>query len=156
MKISTKGHYAVQAMVDLSTQSNNFPIPLSNISVRQEISLHYLEQLFVKLRKAGLVKSVRGPGGGYLLGKSPKEISIGDIFTAVEEPIFFSDCVGDSKGEEFFCSRTERCVTQLLWKQLSLKFHEVLFSLTLADICEEEKKMCTKTSGLNHKYAFTI
>jgi len=156
VKISTKGHYAVQAMVDLTTQSNNFPIPLANISVRQEISLHYLEQLFVKLRKAGLVKSVRGPGGGYLLAKNPKEISIGAIFDAVDESILLSDCVGNSKSEEFFCSRTERCVTQLLWKQLSIKFNEVLFSLSLADVCEEEKEMCVKTSGLKHNYAFTI
>ena len=87
MKISTKGEYAVRAMLDLTGQSHNYPVPLSNISIRQGISLHYLEQLFVKLRRARLENSIRGPGGGYGLAKESSEITIGDILRAVHEDL---------------------------------------------------------------------
>jgi Rrf2 family iron-sulfur cluster assembly transcriptional regulator len=133
MKISTKGHYAVQAMVDLATQPNDQPVPLSGISLRQDISLNYLEQLFLKLRKARLVKSVRGPGGGYLLAKQPSMISIGEIFGAVDENIILTDCVEDFE----ICSKTRKCVTQLLWRNVTESLRKTLFSITLSEVCSE-------------------
>ena len=133
MKISTKGHYAVQAMVDLATQPKNFPVSLASISLRQDISLSYLEQLFFKLRKAKLVKSVRGPGGGYLLAKSFSDVTVGEIFSAVEENIVLTDCVEDSE----ICSKTQKCVTQLLWRKVSESLQKTLFSITLQEVCSE-------------------
>ena len=137
MKISTKGHYAVQAMVDLSTQPSDFPVPLSSISLRQDISLNYLEQLFLKLRKARLVKSVRGPGGGYLLAKPPSRVSIGEIFAAVDENVILSDCVEDSE----ICSKTQKCVTQLLWRTVTESLKKTLFSITLSEVCSEAHQL---------------
>ena len=133
MKISTKGHYAVQAMVDLATQRDNIPVSLASISLRQDISLSYLEQLFFKLRKAKLVKSVRGPGGGYLLAKSFSEVTIGEIFCAVDENIILTDCLEDSE----ICSKTQKCVTQLLWRKVSESLQKTLFSITLDEVCSE-------------------
>lgn len=133
MKISTKGHYAVQAMVDLATQPTGFPVSLANISLRQDISLSYLEQLFFKLRKARLVKSVRGPGGGYLLAKSFSDVTIGEIFSAVDENIILTDCLEDSE----ICSKTQKCVTQLLWRKVSESLQKTLFSITLNEVCSE-------------------
>lgn len=139
MKISTKGHYAVQAMVDLSTQPGSFPVPLASISLRQDISLNYLEQLFLKLRKARLVKSVRGPGGGYLLAKPPSRVSIGEIFAAVDENVILSDCVKDSE----ICSKTHKCVTQLLWRTVTESLKKTLFSITLSEVCSEAHQLET-------------
>lgn len=133
MKISTKGHYAVQAMVDLATQRDNFPVSLASISLRQDISLSYLEQLFFKLRKAKLVKSVRGPGGGYLLAKSFSDVTVGEIFSAVDENIMLTDCVEDTE----VCSKTQKCVTQLLWRKVSESLQKTLFSVTLNEVCGE-------------------
>lgn len=148
MKISTKGHYAVQAMVDLATQPRDFPVSLSSISLRQDISLSYLEQLFFKLRKAKLVKSVRGPGGGYLLAKVPSDVTIGEIFSAVDENIILTDCLEDTK----ICSKTQKCVTQLLWRNVSESLQKTLFSITLNEVCSEagfvEKTTAVAAGGL--------
>ena len=115
MRISAKAHYAVRAMLDIASSPQNYPIPLSSISVRQEISLHYLEQLFMKLRKSKLVKSVRGPGGGYLMAKKAGQISIGDIFRAVDESISPAECVDTGNFDGDPCNRVDSCVTRLLW-----------------------------------------
>ncbi|MEE8484059.1 MAG: Rrf2 family transcriptional regulator [Nitrospinota bacterium] len=152
MKISSKGHYAVQAMVDLSTQPSNFPVPLSNISLRQDISLNYLEQLFLKLRRAKLVKSVRGPGGGYLLAKLPSEISIGEIFEAVDENLILSDCVDDSS----ICSKTQKCLTQLLWHRLTDSLRKTLYSITLNEVCSEAVKLEENNAGAEHGFIYNI
>ncbi|HEY5598562.1 MAG TPA: Rrf2 family transcriptional regulator, partial [Kiloniellales bacterium] len=109
MKLSTKGRYAVMALVDLAGQGGNGPISLADIAERQEISLSYLEQLFAKLRRGGLVKSVRGPGGGYLLAHTPEETRIADIILAVDEPIRATRC---TPGQPFGCRiNRSRCVT---------------------------------------------
>ena len=148
MKISTKGHYAVQAMVDLATQPDNLPVSLASISLRQDISLSYLEQLFFKLRKAKLVKSVRGPGGGYLLAKSFSDVTIGEIFSAVDENIILTDCVEDAE----VCSKTRKCVTQLLWRKVSESLQKTLFSITLNEVCSEahllEQSTAVEAEGL--------
>ncbi|MBI3580464.1 MAG: Rrf2 family transcriptional regulator [Nitrospinae bacterium] len=152
MKISTKGHYAVQAMVDLATQPANFPVPLSNISLRQGISLNYLEQLFLKLRKAKLVKSVRGPGGGYLLAKKPMEVSIGEIFEAVDENLILSDCVDNNP----LCSKTQKCLTQVLWRRVTDSLRKTLYSISLNEVCSEAISLEESISRTEHGFIYHI
>jgi Rrf2 family iron-sulfur cluster assembly transcriptional regulator len=134
VKLSTKGRYAVMAMVDLASHSKGNPVALADIAERQEISLSYLEQLFAKLRKGGLVKSVRGPGGGYLLAHTVAETRISDIILAVDEPIRATRCpVGTGTG----CKRDKsRCLTHDLWEELGNQIHLYLSSVSLADVCE--------------------
>ncbi len=133
MRLSTKGRYAVMAMVDLANHCNGSPVALADIAERQEISLSYLEQLFAKLRKTGLVKSVRGPGGGYLLAFPTGDIRISDIILAVDEPISTTRCtLGSPTGCRVDRSR---CQTHDLWEQLGNHIHLFLSSVTIADIC---------------------
>jgi len=133
VKLSTKGRYAVMAMVDLASTSKGQPIALADIAERQEISLSYLEQLFAKLRKGGMVKSVRGPGGGYLLAHPMEESRISDIILAVDEPIRATRC---APGSPAGCrSNRSRCLTHDLWEELGNQIHLYLSSVTLADIC---------------------
>lgn len=134
MKLSTKGRYAVMAMADLASDGSGKPIALAEIADRQEISLSYLEQLFGKLRKGGLVKSVRGPGGGYLLARSPEEMRIADIILAVDEPIKATRC---TPGLPHGCqSDHSRCLTHDLWEELGNQIYLYLSSITLGDVCE--------------------
>lgn len=134
MKLSTKGRYAVMALVDLASCSKGHPLALAEIAERQEISLSYLEQLFAKLRRGGLVKSVRGPGGGYLLAHAPNETRISDIILAVDEPIRATRC---TPGSPFGCrANASRCLTHDLWEELGNQIHLFLSSVTLADVVE--------------------
>ena len=145
MKLSTKGRYAVMAMVDLASHSDGKPVSLAEISERQEISLPYLEQLFAKLRRGGLVKSVRGPGGGYLLAYDRDATRIADIILAVDEPIRATRC---TPGAPVGCrgNRT-RCQTHDLWEELGHQIHLYLSSVSLADVCE---RRVLGTSGRLH------
>jgi Rrf2 family iron-sulfur cluster assembly transcriptional regulator len=131
MRLTTKGRYAVTAMLDLAIHSDKGPVSLSEISKRQEISLSYLEQLFSKLRKADLVGSIRGPGGGYLLGRSLDTIYIAQIVDAVNESIDATNCGG--KGN---CQQGEVCLTHHLWSDLSDQIHQFLNSISLAKLVE--------------------
>ncbi len=135
MKLSTKGRYAVMAMADLAGHSvGGKPVSLAEISGRQEISLSYLEQLFAKLRRGDLVKSVRGPGGGYRLSRPASEVRIADIILAVDEPIRATRChPGTPQG----CVTTGRCVTHDLWEELGRQIHVFLSGITLADVIEK-------------------
>ncbi|CAA7622338.1 Rrf2 family transcriptional regulator [Magnetospirillum sp. SS-4] len=134
MKLSTKGRYAVMAMVDLASHSQGNPVALADIAERQEISLSYLEQLFGKLRKGGLVKSVRGPGGGYLLARAPQQTRISDIILAVDEPIQTTRC---TPGSPAGCHNNKgRCLTHDLWEELGNQIYLYLSSVSLADVCE--------------------
>ncbi len=143
MKLSTKGRYAVMALSDLARCSGDKPIPLADIAERQEISLSYLEQLFAKLRRGGLVSSVRGPGGGYLLAHGPEETRISDIILAVDEPIRATRC---SPGQPFGCrSNKSRCLTHDLWEELGNQIYLYLSSVTLADVVS---RRVLGTSGL--------
>ena len=143
MKLSTKGRYAVMAMVDLASNSKGQPVALADIAERQEISLSYLEQLFAKLRKGGLVKSVRGPGGGYLLAHAVDASRISDIILAVDEPIRATRC---APGSPAGCrSNKTRCLTHDLWEELGNQIHLYLSSVTLADICN---RRILGTSGM--------
>lgn len=132
VKLSTKGRYAVMAMVDLAANSEGKPVSLAEIAERQEISLSYLEQLFGKLRRGELVKSVRGPGGGYLLSRSTDETRISDIVVAVDEPLRATRCkTGSSVG----CRADHgRCLTHDLWEELGNQIHMFLSSVSLADV----------------------
>ena len=142
MKLSTKGRYAVMAMVDLAARGSG-PVALADIAERQEISLSYLEQLFAKLRKGGLVKSVRGPGGGYLLAHSVDETRISDIILAVDEPIRATRC---QPGSPAGCQTTKaRCMTHDLWEELGNQIHLYLSSVSLADVCN---RRILGTSGI--------
>ena len=143
MKLSTKGRYAVMAMADLGIHRLDKPVSLADVAKRQEISLSYLEQLFGKLRKAGLVKSVRGPGGGYLLAHAKSVIRISDVILAVDEPITATRC---TTGSALGChSDKGRCLTHDLWQSLSHQIHLYLNSVTLEDVCE---RRVLGTSGM--------
>ncbi|MSP82323.1 MAG: Rrf2 family transcriptional regulator [Alphaproteobacteria bacterium] len=140
MKLSSKGRYAVMAMVDLAhttrTMSNTRPIPLADIAERQEISLSYLEQLFGRLRRGGLVKSVRGPGGGYLLSRPAAQIRVADVVLAVDEPIKATRCKdGSPRG---CLGKNERCLTHDLWEELGHQIRLYLSSVSLEDVCTRQ------------------
>ena len=134
MKLSTKGRYAVMAMVDLACHCRGAPVSLADIAQRQEISLSYLEQLFARLRRGGLVRSVRGPGGGYLPARPLDDTRISDIILAVDEPIRATRCpLGTGTGCK---SDKSRCLTHDLWEELGNQIHLYLSSVSLADVCQ--------------------
>ena len=136
MKLTSRGRYAVTAMLDLSCQGVDKPISLADISHRQEISLSYLEQLFAKLRRRGLVQSVRGPGGGYRLGGLPETISVADIIRAVDEPIQATSCeTGSAEG----CRKSSRCITHHLWERVGLHINQYLESVSLSGLLVEQQ-----------------
>jgi Rrf2 family iron-sulfur cluster assembly transcriptional regulator len=129
MRLTTKGRFAVTAMVDLAMRQAKGPVTLAAISERQRISLSYLEQLFGKLRRHSLVRSVRGPGGGYHLAVLPQDISVADIIAAVDEPLDATQCGGREN-----CLDDKRCMTHDLWATLNAKMYDYLSSVTLADL----------------------
>ena len=130
MRLSTKGRYAVMAMVDLAAQGGERAVSLAEIAERQDISLSYLEQLFAKLRRRGLVQSARGPGGGYRLARTADETTIAEIVHAVDEPLRATRCV----GEKGCMLRGERCLTHDLWADLGDRIEDYLASVSLADV----------------------
>lgn len=129
MKLTTKGRYAVTAMLDLAIHADREPVTLSDISMRQDISLSYLEQLFARLRRSELVHSVRGPGGGYRLGRDTRHIAIVDIIDAVDESVDATRCQGQGN-----CQQGEICLTHHLWEDLSQQIHDFLKGISLADL----------------------
>lgn len=134
MKLGTKARYAVMAMVDLACHCRGAPVALADIAERQEISLSYLEQLFAKLRRGGLVSSVRGPGGGYLPARLLEETRISDIILAVDEPLRATRC---PEGTGMGCKKDRsRCLTHDLWEELGNQIQLYLNSVTLADVCQ--------------------
>lgn len=129
MKLTTKGRYAVTAMLDLALRYDKGAVTLAEIAKRQGISLSYLEQLFAKLRRSGLVDSVRGPGGGYTLAMEPAKISVAEIIVAINENIDATRCGGEKN-----CHGDETCLTHQLWEDLSNRIHEFLNGITLGDL----------------------
>ena len=133
MKMSTKGRYAVMAMIDIGQHSHGAPISLNEIAERQEISQEYLEQLFGKLRRAGLVDSTRGPGGGYTLARQASEIALSDVILAVDEPLRVTRCSGDAVDG---CVKGQKCCAHDLWSSLGRQMMYFLESVTLEDVVE--------------------
>ena len=135
MRLTTKGRFAVTAMLDLALRNNDGPVTLSGISERQKISLSYLEQLFGKLRRFCLVDSVRGPGGGYCLARPGEQITVADIVRAVDESLDATQCGGAGN-----CKDTGNCMTHELWTTLNEKMYEYLESVTLASLVERQQQ----------------
>jgi Rrf2 family transcriptional regulator, iron-sulfur cluster assembly transcription factor len=133
VKLTTKGRYAVTAMLDLALHYGNGPITLSDIAQRQGISLSYLEQLFSRLRKKSLVSSVRGPGGGYSLGRDAGEIYVGEVITAVDENVDTTRCHGAHN-----CQNNGRCLTHDLWTDLSNQIYNYLNKISLQDLMDRQ------------------
>jgi len=133
MKMSTKGRYAVMAMIDIATHSHGSPVSLADIADRQDISQEYLEQIFAKLRKAGLVDSSRGPGGGYRLASEARDIPMADIILAADEELKVTRCDGDAVDG---CVKGERCNAHDLWSSLSRQMMYFLGSISLEDVVE--------------------
>lgn len=156
MRLSTKGRYAVTAMLDLALHGENGPVTLADISENQGISLSYLEQLFAALRSKGLVRGVRGPGGGYYLGRPADEISISNIICAVDEWVEFTRCKGKKN-----CLDGKRCLTHSLWDDLSQQIYQFLSDITLADLVrrgteardQDDSEGKGRVVGLKHEAA---
>ncbi len=139
MNLTTKGRYAVMAMVDIAMQSaESQPVRLGDVAERQEIALNYLEQIFVKLRKAGVVESVRGPGGGYVLAGDASDIRIADIILAVDEPIKMTRCDVKEQKNTGCMQNKSFCATHALWDGLGKQIYGYLSSVSLADVCEKK------------------
>ena len=135
MRLTTKGRFAVTAMIDLAARDAGGPVTLAGIAERQKISLSYLEQLFGKLRRYKLVSSVRGPGGGYRLAREVDDITVADIIFAVDEPLDATQCGGKEN-----CHGQNRCMTHDLWTNLNKRMYEYLDSVTLSALVNEEVK----------------
>ncbi len=132
MRLTTKGRYAVTAMLDLAFHSDTKPVTLTDIAARQTISLSYLEQLFSRLRRANMVKGIRGPGGGYTLADTADKINIADIIAAVDEPLDATKCGGEAN-----CQKEQACLTHDLWMGLSEQIKDYLKGITLAQLLEK-------------------
>jgi Rrf2 family iron-sulfur cluster assembly transcriptional regulator len=133
MRLTSKGRYAVTAILDVALHAQTDPVPLADISERQGISLSYLEQLFSRLRKNGLVQSIRGPGGGYRLGNTAESISVGQVITAVNESVDATRCGG--KGG---CQDGQQCLTHNLWSDLSARIQEFLDDISIAELMNKQ------------------
>jgi len=131
MQLSTKGRYAVMAIVEVARQNDGRPLALSDISLRLDLSLAYLEQLFMKLRRKGIVQSVRGPGGGYVLARGADEVSIGEVMSAVDEPVRMTRCAPENDAG---CVASRRCSTHHLWGALGIHIEKFLADATVADV----------------------
>ena len=152
MRLTTKGRFAVTAMLDLALHAGKGPVTLSGISDRQKISLSYLEQLFGKLRRRKLVESVRGPGGGYHLAREAAHVTVADIIRAVEEPLDSTQCGGREN-----CHENQRCMTHDLWEELNATVSGFLSSVTLAQLIERQhtKRVSVVRSPGKHDHHVT-
>ena len=130
LRLSTKGQYGVRAMYEIARGYPETPVTIKEISERQDVSVAYLEQILNKLRKAGLIRSIKGPGGGYILNKSPEKVSIASILNELEGPVALTSCLDPEGG----CVRIDSCVTYLLWKALGEQIEAFLKTITLKNL----------------------
>lgn len=137
MKLSTRARYGIHAMFELAARYGQGPQPLKSIAESQNIPEQYLEQLIALLRREGLVESVRGAQGGYMLGKAPGDVTMGELMHVLEGPILLADCLADDKS----CERSCACPTKGVWKRLSKSMDDVLNSVTLQDMLDDHKRM---------------
>lgn len=140
MKLSTKGRYGLRAMVDVARFGETGPVPISSVSVREGISVNYLEQLFSRLRRAGLIQSVRGAQGGYALTKPAEEMSVGEILRALEGDLFPVKCA-ELTGDEAGCSGSPYCVTKNVWKRISDSIQDTVDNIWLSELVEDSRKI---------------
>ena len=145
MRLTTKGRFAVTAMIDLAMHAQERAVKLNAISQRRQISLSYLEQLFAKLRRAGLVESVRGPGGGYVLARPPEQINIAEIIFAAEDRLDATLCSGKAN-----CERGQACLTHHLWENLNRTINDYLSGITLARLLDEQQQNHEHTISITH------
>lgn len=143
MKLSTKGKYGVKAMVDLALNYCEAPVSIKSISKRQNISEYYLEQLFAPLRKADLIKSIRGAQGGYMLSRDPKDLTVLEIMNVLEGPVEISECLHSDS-----CDNIDCCATRALWKKIKDSIDEVMESITLQDIIDDYHQNTDKEKKL--------
>lgn len=142
MKLSTRGRYGLRAMIDMAQSEDKGPIATHTIAERQGISERYLEQLMVPLKRAGLVKSIRGSQGGYVLGRNPDDITAGDIIRVLEGPIAPVECVNEQNPE--ICERSDYCITRVVWTKVRDSIAEVLDSYSLTDLAQESQRLPAK------------
>jgi len=155
MRLTTKSRYGARAIYDIAYNSSGAPVQIKDISQRQQIPQRYLEQIFHKLKQAKIVKSVRGPGGGYLLARDPAKISVGEIIKAMREttdPVF---CVDNGDDSAHKCNRAEECVTRQVWKEAGEKITAYFDSVTVADLCQKAQKMGIK-KNMHHRFDYSI
>ena len=135
MRLSTKSRYGVRALFDIAYHAEEAPAQIKTISRRQGITPRYLEQIFQKLKRAGIVKSIRGPRGGYYLARKPEEIAVGDVIRAMEETIGPVFCARPAKGRSRKCRHESKCVAQVIWREAGQRLGDYLDSVSLAQMC---------------------
>lgn len=149
MKLTTKGKYGVKALFELAMHESSTPLSLKTIAERQNLSEHYLEQLVAPLRRAGLVTSVRGAQGGYILSRPAAQITVGDIIRVLEGPIGYSDCATE-EGAINGCENTENCLAHGVWEKVRDAIVKVVDGITLADLCEEAREDAERQNIMYH------
>jgi Rrf2 family protein len=155
MRLSTKSRYGVRALFDMAYHAGTLPAQIKDISRRQNISPRYLEQIFQDLKKAGLIKSRRGPQGGYQLARKPQEISVKDIIHATEGEMALVNCVKQANGVGGKCEFDNQCITQLVWAEASRTLNEYLGTVTLKDLCDRGREMGLEKE-LDHRFMYFI
>ncbi|MHB9144418.1 MAG: RrF2 family transcriptional regulator [Symbiobacteriia bacterium] len=149
MKLTTKGKYGVKALFELAMHEGNTPLSLKTIAERQDLSEHYLEQLVAPLRRAGLVTSVRGAQGGYMLSRPAAQITVGDIIRVLEGPIGYSDCATEG-GALNGCENAETCLAHGVWEKVRDAIVKVVDGITLADLCEQAREEAERQNIMYH------
>jgi Rrf2 family cysteine metabolism transcriptional repressor len=136
MNISTKGRYGLRAVLDLATNYHDKPIVLSSIAERQQLSEGYLEQLMVPMKKAGIINSARGAQGGYYLARDPRDITVGEVFRALEGPLALVACISEKNGE--YCQRKDACGSAFIWEEIQLAISDILDKYSIYDLISKE------------------
>ena len=155
MKLSTKSRYGLRALFDIAYNSGSLPAQIQDISRRQDISPRYLEQIFQSLKKVGILKSKRGPQGGYCLARSPEEITVRDVIVATEGDMVLVDCVNGKRKKKNECVFNGCCVTQTIWEEASAKLNDYFATLTLKTLCERGQAMGLKREQ-DHRFMYYI
>jgi Rrf2 family iron-sulfur cluster assembly transcriptional regulator len=145
--------YGTRAVFDIAYHSIGLPVPVQEIATRQEIPIRYLEQIFHKLKRAKLLKSKKGPAGGYVLALAPEQITVGDIIRAVKEPLHLVFCVSAENGKD--CHRTEQCITRPVWEEAGRLIKDYFDSVTITDLCENARLKDVKKES-NHPFDYSI
>ncbi|GFE57646.1 Rrf2 family transcriptional regulator [Geobacter sp. AOG1] len=155
MRLSTKSRYGLRALFDIAYNSGNLPTQIQDISRRQEISPRYLEQIFQSLKKNGILKSKRGPRGGYYLSRSPELITVREIIEATEGDVMLVECVASKRKKKENCTFSGHCVTQTVWNEAGVLLNDYLGKLTLTDLCERGQALGVKKEQ-DHRFVYYI